>query len=545
MLGTSVLVVTADARALRPLAPALRAAGNEVVFTDRVDAAAELAEACAVDIVLVDVAGAAAVADYGRVADAAGERVPLVALCRPRDAAVWIDLLCLHGATHVVAERAGGFDAREVATTVEKIARRDVFGIDKYLDGFGVDVHERDLASADDRDDLVAMIVDTLATIGAGREVAAAMGQVADELATNAIYNAPRDEHGRPRYAHLDRRAKIELDPWERVAVRFGCDGRRFVLSVADGFGALAVHRVRARLRDCLRAGGSIERKSGGAGLGLYTAWRSTHQLVVNVAPGRCTEVVAVADIAGRMRGIRDAGHSLHWFDAAAAPPTSIELSPELRAEMRARLARPTPASRSGRSPAHEVVPLVVRKPVAAVEPAAEGGDVSGQIVVFPQETLGVDTMLGLIRGAARRDTAIELGLRFLSYCYEAAVAYELRGRHLVPWIAAGRVHDWSAARSLAVPIAADCALARIARSGLVDLCAPDDEGVGAAIAEAIVGDARAPGCVVPVEAHGRLRYVLYGLAPRYGRPIARRVRARLQAELADVIARVERPAAA
>ena len=61
----------------------------------------------------------------------------------------------------------------------------------------------------------------------------------ADELMLNAVYDAPRDERGHPLHADIDRRTPVTLTAQAQVRVRWGCDGRTFVVSVADRFGAL------------------------------------------------------------------------------------------------------------------------------------------------------------------------------------------------------------------------------------------------------------------------------------------------------------------
>jgi len=534
MLGKSVLLYTSDRRGARPIITSLRAAGNELLLVENPDDAASLMAACAVDLAVIDCSDTEL---YGRLVDGDNGRVPVIALARESDPDTLLALLCLHGANHVLAARDGVFDCLELVTTVEKILRRDVFGAEKYVHAFGVELNTRELRGAADRDDLVSMIVDYVASLGAGREVSAAMGSVADELATNAVYNAPRGEGGEPRYAHLDRREKIELDPWEYATIQFGCDGRNFIVSVSDEFGALSVDRVRSRLRDCLKRPDQIEQKAGGAGIGLYTVFQHCNQLVFNLSPGRRTEVVAIANISVRMKGIRQGGHSLHVFDEtlAAANPSSIQLSEGMRSEMREAYAN--------RKKAPEVVPLIDRKPTDRVtEPFRE--EVSGQIVVFPQETLGIDTMLGLIRGCTRRDQVLELGLRFLTYCYEGAVAYELRGRELTHWFASGQVHDWGRARSITIDIDHPGTLATIGRSGGVEVFTPVGP-MDEVLSEILSGATNAPGLAVPILNGSRLRYVLYAYAPKYGRHMARRVRTRFRDELQEVLGRIDQSAAA
>ena len=102
-----------------------------------------------------------------------------------------------------------------IEATVEKILRRDLFGLEKYMSGFGVALHSCTVHRADQRDELVEVICNYLAEIGCNRRVATQLATLADELVTNAIYNAPRDGSGRPLYAGTSRREKVQLKPGE------------------------------------------------------------------------------------------------------------------------------------------------------------------------------------------------------------------------------------------------------------------------------------------------------------------------------------------
>src|SRR5204863_7499722 len=121
--------------------------------------------------------------------------------------------------------------AREVVVTAEKILRADLFGLEKYLPSFGLELTTAEVRGATDRDDVVRSIGQHAEWVGAGREARRAVEAVADELITNAVYDAPRTPDGAARYAALDRRHKVALDPWELVTVRWGSDGDQLAMS--------------------------------------------------------------------------------------------------------------------------------------------------------------------------------------------------------------------------------------------------------------------------------------------------------------------------
>lgn len=375
MLGKCVLLVTTDKAGARRIMGCLRATGNEVLQVSDSHKAIELIEARAVDLVLIDHRHAPCPAPVLR---AAADRTPVVVLTtRPRPEEM-LDLVCQSGIQHVIARcdeddvaPLRSIDRSEVLVTVEKILRGDFFGLDKYITGFGVEPGRFQLRAATDRDELIECVQDYLRWIGASRELRNGMALVADELATNAIYNAPCDADGRPRYASVNRRVKVELDPWEFANVEFASDGENFAFSVTDYFGSLSPARIRAGLQRCLGSQNQIESKAGGAGLGLYTVLSHCDQLIFNIDPGERTEVIAIASLSSRKR---KRSQSLHVFVngiehavelqpvIADAVPSSVMLSHSLVIDL-----RETAASAKRQA----VVPLTRRKTTQSPASAA------------------------------------------------------------------------------------------------------------------------------------------------------------------------------
>lgn len=290
----------------------LRGSGSDVVQPKTTWQALELISACAVDVVLIDFDVST---NPAMLIDACRD-VPCVVLADTSEPETLRHLVCHHGIAHVIhaGDDRGAADAQRITLTIEKLLRADVFGLDKHLHGFGADISTLQITDASVRDEVVSNIAEYAKWLGCGRELRQRISDVADELITNAVYNAPRDEHGSPRYAATDRRDKIALDPWEYVQVRFASDGRVFALSVTDWFGGLSVSKIRQVFQRCISADDPIEQKDGGAGLGLYTAFSAANQLIINVEQAERTEIIAVFELGERMRGNKTAGHSLQLF---------------------------------------------------------------------------------------------------------------------------------------------------------------------------------------------------------------------------------------
>jgi len=180
-----------------------------------------------------------------------------------------------------------------------------------YLDwGFaGLELEVRTTA---DRDAAVTRIQDLVATLAVPKRVAEMFGELAHELIMNAMYDAPVDAHGRPRYA-TDRKSDIVLGDGERPVVVFGSDGTRLALQVRDPFGRLERQHVVDGLARGL-AGGEMDRSGGGAGLGMMVCHNASSAMFFDVARGRHTEVTAIFELDLNLREFRTQARSLHFW---------------------------------------------------------------------------------------------------------------------------------------------------------------------------------------------------------------------------------------
>ncbi len=547
MLGKSILVATEDRPGGRRLGTSLRAAGNDVVRPETSLAACELIEAGAVDLVLLD---CDAMPAFHEVLEAARGRVPVVAMSAAEDPAPLLDLVCDRGVDHLLtrtvpSDDAGGHgaasrvDTREVVVTAEKILRDDMFGLDKYLPSFGVEHAEFDVGSSDDRSRVVRYVKDYVTSLGAGNGLAGTMALVADELITNAIYNAPVDAQGVSRYRHVDRRRGLELDPWERVRVELASDGRCFALSVTDFFGSLDAESIRTGLERCLTSDDPIIQAQGGAGLGLYMVMASCNQLVLNVDPGVRTEAIAMVDVTDRMRGAKTSGRSLHLFLArgtespslADGVPESVLVSDSMRLDICSTLASVKRApSSSGKRCGDKVLTSRPR--------AGERG--LGDLLPAVSETIGIDTACGLLHGAVRRDEAIEIALRYLGGYYAGGVVYAVDEGALTPWFAIGGVNDWSRARSMVVPLDDRSSLARLVTRGVVAAFRPTASPTDHRIARVTAGQTASRALVLPIRVGGDVRYALYMFIPRFDRLLGPRAVEALKSELEVCLGRLD-----
>jgi hypothetical protein len=191
--------------------------------------------------------------------------------------------------------------------------------------------------STEDRDRVAAEVADWMRTLGVPQRQMDRITEVTYELLMNAMYDAPVDAQGRPRYA-FDRQRAITLTEVEAPVVRLGSDGLLLVVEVTDPFGLLSrQHVVRGLLRG-RRAGSSAEGEvvdvsHGGAGLGLFKVYSSSAALLTEVHHKQLTRVLSVHDLDVSPRELRTLPCSLHLFDVPPShdrtPTSPGHLTPE------------------------------------------------------------------------------------------------------------------------------------------------------------------------------------------------------------------------
>jgi PEGA domain len=201
---------------------------------------------------------------------------------------------------------AADLDGRTVSQVVSKLLYGDLFGPEKLLT-WGVrtysmlvgDYHEKSLA--------IATIGDFAQAMGVRRKHREQIDQCIDEMLMNALYDAPVDAAGQPLFAEVPVRDRVALRLTEKAILQYACDGDRFVVSVRDNFGSLKKETVLAYLDKCLHTTGAeqIDRKAGGAGLGLYLIANAASEVYFHVFGGSATEVVCSFDLASPRAQLR------------------------------------------------------------------------------------------------------------------------------------------------------------------------------------------------------------------------------------------------
>lgn len=124
---------------------------------------------------------------------------------------------------------------------------------------------------------------------------------IASELLTNAFYNAPQDENGRP--IQPNRGEGVSIVPPRFVDFSYGDDGTHLWIKVTDPFGTFSRNKLLDHLLGCASREQLVVKDGvGGAGIGLFMVFRWSTQLLFVFEPGRETFVFVKLLKTKRMR---------------------------------------------------------------------------------------------------------------------------------------------------------------------------------------------------------------------------------------------------
>jgi signal transduction histidine kinase len=231
---------------------------------------------------------------------AAGEALravvaPVVVVGDDLDDDELIALMLESTVSHLVRDPAD----RDLGITSAKLATGDLFGLEKYVTA-GARVGERIVHGDTSKRRAMDEVCAWAESVGARKPTLHRIASVVDELLMNALRETPPSGE-------------------RQATLRWASDERVLAISVSDDLGGLRQRDVIDHVRRARHERGRPNPASeGGAGLGLYLVLANVAALVVNVAPGRKTEIVCMFDLARGIRPSVSGVRSLHVFAANA-----------------------------------------------------------------------------------------------------------------------------------------------------------------------------------------------------------------------------------
>jgi hypothetical protein len=181
------------------------------------------------------------------------------------------------------------FEPAQLAAVAARLLFGDLFGLEKIVP-WGVKVYSMLVGDYQEKSVAIAAVSDFAGSMGVRRKYREAIEQCLDEMLMNALYDAPVDAAGKQMFADVPTKTRISLRMEQKATVEYACDGDTFALSVRDSFGTLKGDTVLKYLDKCLHSDQQMDRKVGGAGLGLYIISNAATQFLVSIHPSVATE---------------------------------------------------------------------------------------------------------------------------------------------------------------------------------------------------------------------------------------------------------------
>ncbi|NNC76182.1 MAG: PEGA domain-containing protein, partial [Acidimicrobiia bacterium] len=193
----------------------------------------------------------------------------------------------------LVADQLSSVSLSSMAT---RILYGDIFGLEKIIP-WGNRVYSALVGDYQEKSVCISEISEFAGAMRVRRKYREAIEQCVDEMLMNALYDAPVDASGEMLFAKIPTKSRITMRLEQKAVVQYACDGKTFTVSVRDNYGTLARETVMQYLHKCIHSEDQIDRKTGGAGLGLYIMANATTQFVFNVLPGVATECICSFDL--------------------------------------------------------------------------------------------------------------------------------------------------------------------------------------------------------------------------------------------------------
>ncbi len=291
MLARRIIVVAPEKGFGKQLAVALKAAGGTVDAHTTLD---DLGNQLQAALVVVHLDGDIASVGPDLLQRLVGDTRMIAILPRSNLAAV-VDIMQASDrvAGMLVAE---DFDSRQLSAMATRVLSGDIFGVEKLI-LWGTQIHSCLVGDYQEKSLCISQISEFAELMGVRRKYRESIEQCIDEMLMNALYDAPVDDQGRQIFSEIPTKTRISLRVEQKAVVQYACDGSQFVVAVRDAFGTLERSTVLRYLHKCLHSEQQIDRKAGGAGLGLYLMTNASSTVYFNVLPGVATEAVCCFDL--------------------------------------------------------------------------------------------------------------------------------------------------------------------------------------------------------------------------------------------------------
>jgi hypothetical protein len=294
VLERRIIAVSPDGAIRQQLEAALAPAADAFELYSALDAPGAGVGAAQAALCVLHLTGAVARAPGAIVLRLPGG-CPVIAVLPEPDLAATVELMRSSDRVAGVLA-ADGLDPAQLSALAALALAEDIFGLEHVMPP-GTQIHAATVGDHREKSQCMSDISELVEQAGAPRSYRAPIEQCVDEMLMNALYDAPVDARGAHVFAGVPAAERIKQRTDHTVAVQYAWDGRWLGVAVRDAFGTLDRQTVLRHLYKGLHAEQQVDRKVGGAGLGLYLMASSATAVHFHVLPGIATEVICLFDL--------------------------------------------------------------------------------------------------------------------------------------------------------------------------------------------------------------------------------------------------------
>lgn len=179
----------------------------------------------------------------------------------------------------------------------------------------GLTLLHQTFSVAREKSDLLKKVEETLAEKIKSTALKADIVTVADELLTNAIFNAPFVDLQNSQPGESRENSGVTMTEGKMGDFFVGADSERIVIGCRDPYGSLNTKKLLERIRNCyLRSVAATMNMDGrgGAGIGSFMVFNASSSYYVAIDRMKSTVVCAVLPLKGSGRSRQEAPKNLH-----------------------------------------------------------------------------------------------------------------------------------------------------------------------------------------------------------------------------------------
>jgi DNA-binding NarL/FixJ family response regulator len=188
-----------------------------------------------------------------------------------------------HGICNIISKTVP-FNFNELSAVVKNLVSGEIFGINKYMNPGCRHLKTYTVKSSSDakdvREDILSLFLQHIESTGELR-------LVLDELVTNALYHSPRDAKGNEKYREF---SNIVLQENEYVTLECVIDDEKYGVGIIDHQGSLSKETVLYKIDRHIKGEGILD----DSGRGLFMSRIFADRLIVNIDPGKKTEIIVL-----------------------------------------------------------------------------------------------------------------------------------------------------------------------------------------------------------------------------------------------------------